>query len=143
MTAKKALARIEQAANATQEVRDTSSLQVGECVRQGDLYLWRISDDWTSAPQPPQMKIRKDRQLATGTSRGARHIVEGDARVYDSRLATPPGVTDRAIYGPAILVGIRGAIVTHPEHAHVKLPPNTAWQVTHQLDWSSQRAVWD
>lgn len=138
MDAKVMLDRIESAAEApNEEIRDARNLEIGRFTRQGDVYLHRM-------PTPKRMATNPtgERQVAVGTTVGARHIVEGDVRVYREDVGRLPNWTDRILLGPVLMVGPELATLTHPEHAHVTLGEG-CWQVSYQLDWQTQRAVMD
>lgn len=69
----------------------------------------------------------RDRQLAPGTTQGSRHIVEGDGvRIYRDPTNRHP------LIGVLLVVEQR-CTITHPEHAHISLPPGE-YQVSFQDD---------
>ena len=121
------------AADAT--TRHVHQIQVGQAVRQGDVYLVRVPDTH------PHGATLAGRQLAIGTTRGSRHVAEAPAQVFAGTTA-PQGLVN-PLLGPCVVVpeGER-AIVTHPEHAHVSLPAGV-YQVTHQLNPRTQQRVSD
>ncbi len=138
MELKTILERIEAAAAAPNvEIRDARNLPIGEHVRQGDVYLHRM-------PMPQAMKTKPtgDRQVAVGTTIGARHVVEGDVKVYREDVGRLANWRDDILLGPVLLVGSEQATLTHPEHAHVVLGEG-CWQVSYQLDARTMRAVMD
>jgi hypothetical protein len=119
------------------EIRDASALKVGQGARQGDLYLVRVNGE-------PDMAELRDRQLVRGSTRGSRHVVEGDATIHEAkRKLMPKWVGANALLSPVIVVGKGGAVVTHPEHAHVKLPPNSTWATWQQMDARTLKRVQD
>ena len=131
-----AMAVIEKAAQeAKPNLRVVARHEVGRAERQGDVYLHHV----------PAGHVKGDktelRQLAVGTTMGSRHVAEGDVEVY---LGTgcPSGVDGRTPLGPRLVVGPEGCTVTHPEHAHVQLPPGD-YQVTHQMDARTWQRVQD
>lgn len=98
------------------------SLAVGDVLRQGDLYIVRIHE------LPIGRKPRKDRQLAEGDTQGSRHVLEGDARLFDLEQVTdvnreiakacgPMNLREYQI-GPVFEVGADGATLAHPEHGN-------------------------
>jgi hypothetical protein len=138
MNATKALERIEVAAASPKtETRDATKLPIGDGVRQGDVYLWRM-------PMPKELTTQPtgERQVAVGTTTGARHVVEGDVTVYREDVGRLPNWTDEILLGPVLIVGSEQATLTHPEHAHVTLGEG-CWQVSYQLDARTRRAVRD
>jgi hypothetical protein len=142
MTAQQAVARVSEAAKSNRhETRDASSLKLGEAVRQGDVYLARI--------EMPRVKgvALVTRQIVEGMTLGSRHIVSGDALLH--RHANPASLApkwvdpERALFLPLVIAGKAGATLTHPEHAHVLLPPSSAWLCWSQLDAQTMQRVQD
>lgn len=125
------------AQQADPEVRRVDRIAVGEYARQGDIYVERIADVDMNWP------LGTNRQLAPGTTQGSRHVVAGDVAIR-----TPPegqrvrrdGANARLL-GPQLSSAGR-VVITHPEHAHLDLPPG-CYQVSYQLDWARQQAVRD
>lgn len=109
-------------------------------VHQGDVYLHRVADDH------PRGDKLGTRQVAVGTTVGSRHIVEGDVEVFAGKKL-PPGVkvpswtTERDLLGP-VVVAKEAFTLTHPEHAHHRLPAGT-YQVTYQADYTTRSRVQD
>ena len=138
ITATEILKQIDEAAKAPKtETRDATNLAIHKGVRQGDVYLWRVADK--SGVGAPIANY----QLAPGTSQGSRHVVEGDARVYEHAGANSKYVDPgAALFGPTLVVGKDCATVTHPEHAHIRLGPGK-WQVTYQMDAMTRQRVID
>lgn len=125
------------AATPNTAVRHVKAIAIGEHCRQGDIYVERIkaaTKGW---------KPSKNRQLAPGTSQGSRHVVAGDVALTVSGEARPVARAGNVarLLGPQIVAKGRFK-VEHPEHAHLSLPAGT-YQVSYQMDWSSQRAVRD
>ena len=114
----------------------TCKHKIGTYGRQGDIYLHPVSPDHAHGAKT------ENRQLAEGESRGSRHIIEGDVKLF---LGTtlPKSVTDRTFLGPMIEVGPKGATVTHPEHAHVNIVDAGCYQITHQMDARTLQRVRD
>lgn len=120
----------------SQEVRFIEKMEVGKVVRQGDLYVHCVE---SSHPKGKQLPIT---QLVPGVSQGSRHCVDG-GRVFEGKALPkwmPNGRSD-VVMGPVVENGERFT-VTHPEHAHVSLPPG-CYQVTYQLDAQSLQRVQD
>lgn len=144
MTAVEAHARVERDAMSLSrpEVRDVrETLLPGKCVRQGDVYLVRLGD--AQIPIAGRATPLKTKQLVDGTSQGSRHVVVGNARLYeaDPAITLPPCVRQGALLGP-VIHAVSEFTVTHPEHAHVRCPAG-AYQVIHQLDESTRQRVQD
>lgn len=104
---------------------------VGDVAHQGDVYLHRVADDH------PRGKLLGTRQIAVGTTVGARHVVEGHVDVYEGRelppgFTLPEGATEADMLGPVVVIH-SSAVLTHPEHAHHALNCGVD-QVTYQWD---------
>lgn len=91
-------------------------------IRQGDVYLYPI--------EPPlrQGGELATRQLAPGTTAGSRHVIEGDAVLFQ-RPSTS------RLDGPWLYVRSR-AVLVHPEHAHVSLPKGW-YAVAYQVEYAT------
>lgn len=121
------------------KVRTVKGLKVGECYRQGDLYVFKVEDNH------PVGKELKRRQLADGQSIGQRHTLAGDFKVYEGKKA-PDGIEDlqmRAGLGYAFDVLSPGTMNVHPEHDNFRFEQCGRWQVMHQVDLRTLRRVAD
>jgi hypothetical protein len=130
------------------EYRIVREFPVGKAVRQGDVYILRLPDN------AKLTNATKNRQLAPGTTKGSRHIVEGEVKLFQGW--TPPAdlfaSTAKALSvsrerllemlaGPAIEAN--GAFrVTHPEHADFTLPKGR-YGTWGQLDPKTMQRVQD
>ena len=121
-------------AKAKQEVRRLACMEIGQVVRQGDIYIHRVADNHPRGPKA------KSRQLAIGSTQGSRHIAEAPAEVYEG-TTRPEWCAANTFLGP-VVVCPEPCTIAHPEHAHVKLPKGT-YMVTHQADWQSMHRVQD
>ncbi len=136
-----AVSRVEKA-TADREIRICRRIEIGHCVQQGDLYIFRVADNHPRGTVAGVGEV----QLAQGTSNGARHVAEGEVKVF-AGVALPDGVkppmdVDAAeITGP-LIVASKTWHVRHPEHPHHRLPAGT-YQVTHQFDPKTMRRVVD
>jgi len=92
------------------------------CLRQGDVVLHQMEPTELQGLKPT-----KERQLAPGTSKGSRHILEGDVNVF-AYAGTDP------LEGPRFLVGPGGATVTHPEHRHYMFHAGACGRVRYEQD---------
>ena len=125
MTAVEAHQKIERAAeNNSPDIRNVREIAEGKAVRQGDIYIHRVADGH------PHGKEMTHRQLAVGSNMNARHVAEAPARVYEG--TTAPKDCTTTLLGPCVVSDLPFT-VSHPEHAHVNLPPGH-YQVTHQQD---------
>ena len=110
------------------EYRLLRELPVKMGSRQGDVYFLSVPESVITG------KEIKNRQLAPGSSKGSRHIVEGNVKIFDTWKAPKELFAKaaqvlrvdrerlvKALSGPAIKA--EGAFrVTHPEHADYTLP---------------------
>lgn len=145
-TALEALTEIQEAAAQT-VVRDVRMIELrdgllfepktqksGRAVRQGDIYIHLVEASHRCG------KKAENRQLAFGFSKGSRHVALEPAMVYDGE-SLPKWCDVRTFLGPVVKSDARFTI-THPEHAHVSLPPGV-YQVTHQRDARTEERVID
>lgn len=116
------LDRVRSTADAQKSDRTRSpQMDVGDHVRQGDLYIYRIA----GVPKGAERVESPDRQLAPGTTQGSRHCLDSLDGVTVHRLAEP-----NPLQGP-ILDLAEPRTVEHPEHGHVELQPG-CYAVTYQ-----------
>src|SRR5262245_10533757 len=110
-----------------------ATMSPGDVVRQGALYITRLDTE------PPGGVPAGTRQLAPGTTRGARHVVQGDCdvlRVPEAEAIAElrrviPGADARQFPGPVIRA--RGPVtITHPQHGDRTLPGEACYLVTYQ-----------
>lgn len=87
MQTKEVIEKIQEIANQNQarpdvvKVKQVPDLKVGECYRQGDLYVFKVADD-----HPVGKKLDR-RQLADGQSIGQRHVLLGEFQIYEGKKA--------------------------------------------------------
>ena len=158
MNVQEAVKRVEIAAKRPRaDVRDGSKVAVGKVTRQGDVYLMRTDRAPTRGDEIALSVGVIGRQIVPGTTPGSRHVVVGDAvahcaadvgavttqiAAHAKQHGCKASVREEMLYG-AIEVGPSGASLTHPEHAHVRLPPDSCWIAWSQYDESTQRRVAD
>lgn len=123
------------------EVRTVRRIEMGHGIQQGDVYAIRVPDTWAHGAE------RGTRQVALGSTVGSRHIAEGEGvKVYEGKelpegVTPPDGIPTSVLLGP--VVKAEGPwLLSHPEHAHHALPPG-CYQITYQLDYTTQRRVQD
>ena|SRR3990167_1274470 len=116
------------AALADNGARMVGHMEIGQVVRQGDIYLHRVA---ASHPRGAMRTGNEARQLAIGTNANARHMAEPPAVVHEG-TALPPECVIGTFPGPLVESPSRFT-VSHPEHAAICLPGGT-YQVTHQMD---------
>ena len=140
-TTKTAIENVQKsAATADTEERVCRRFEVGMVQHQGDVYLHMVAEDW------PRGAKLGTRQVAVGSSVGARHVAEGaGVEVYEGRQLPDyfeiGDVPEEAYRGP-VVVAPTGFVLTHPEHAHHRLPAGV-YQVSYQVDPLEQRRVAD
>jgi hypothetical protein len=138
--ARTAYAEVARAAEAIQSDAHEAiaTLSPGDVVRQGDLYITCL------VGEPLGGVPAGTRQWAPGTTRGARHVVEGDCDVlripdgaaFAALLRVIPGAEPGQFVGPVIRA--RGPVtITHPEHGDRTLPGDSCYLVTYQRTWSA------
>jgi hypothetical protein len=109
-----------------------STMSIGDVVRQGDIYITRI------ASLPNSAKPINDRQLASGTTQGSRHVLKGgslysaDASELAKLIKSASGATIPVeLIGP-VFVPEADVTIEHPEHGHRILPRECIGAVTYQ-----------
>lgn len=126
---------IQKSAKTMPEVRVCPEMKVGQFARQGDIYVELVESASKGKPM-------NSRQLAPGTSKGSRHIVQDleGVKVFESTVSN---IGNRARFqiGPVIEAD-KDFCITHPEHAWMKLKKGV-YQVWYQLDFSRKQKVQD
>ena len=128
------------AAEPDTEVRYIDKMELGECARQGDVYITKIEKCEGNKSQT--------RQLADGTSQGSRHVIQGKGAV----------VYKPSNFGQIERVNLSGkectrfvsyqfenkeyTTLTHPTHADFSIPPG-CYQTTIQTDARTNARVRD
>lgn len=141
LTAREAIELVDNAAAnlVLPETRFIDRMEIGEWPRQGDIYLVKIKE------VPAGCKPSPTRRLAPGTTQGSRHIAEGDCDVLvhpqQGRINLTPCRKGGNATGP-VVVAHGFWTDTHPEHAHISLPPGV-YQVLGQIDPTTLRRVQD
>jgi hypothetical protein len=111
---------------AKQDARDCSALKVGECARQGDIYVAPLAALPKGLTPITLAALGERGQLALGTTDGSRHIAVGNGlSLYRRNNAT-------ALDGP-VIEALEPFTVTHPEHAHMTFAAGL-YDVTYQRD---------
>lgn len=127
----------EASANPLGDNRHVDEIEVGQFVRQGDVYIVRIEAVCASN------KPTANRQLAPGSTLGSRHTVDDAVEVLEplvmmQRIESKRGLAFR---GPQIKSDTRFT-VSHPEHADISLPAG-CYEVQFQSDWATQNRARD
>lgn len=119
---------------AVSEIRMVEKIEIGQAVRQGDIYVHRVAPGHQRGPK------LESRQLAVGDSQGSRHVAELPADVY-AGIELPESCAPGTFLGP-VIVSLGRFKIVHPEHAHFSLPDGV-YQVTHQSDARTKERVID
>ena len=124
-----ALSRIKEVAGqTTADVRIVPQMQIGQIVRQGDLYITRVADQL-----PSGLVAASSLQLVEGDTMGSRHCVRPRA---DLRVLTDPKDQD-PLHGP-FLSAPTGFYVEHPEHGHMDVRQAGCFRVEYQRDAAAE-----
>ena len=115
-----------------QECRVIDSMEIGQAIRQGDVYLVKVKE------KPADLVPTLDLQIAKGETKGSRHILEQTPTLKVYKLKSPS-----PLQGPVIESKER-INLTHPEHAHFSLPAG-CYTSYYQQDFAAEeiRAVRD
>lgn len=105
--------------------RFSEAASVDEGIPQGDVYFWKLPDDYQFGEQIPTTA-----QVVEGTTKGSRHILDKPENVEMFK-----GYED-AIHGPKMRVKAE-TTVTHPEHKWVVLTPGN-YEVTYQRKFAEE-----
>ena len=105
---------------------------INKYIRQGDIYIRRIE-------KITGTKKINNRQLATGSTKGSRHMVDDSVELFDGFIFLKN--SPKFIFGPQIKAK-KCFLITHPEHADFILPAGN-YQVSYQGDWIRQEKVRD
>ena len=92
--------------------------------RQGEILFFKLADRTQRHYEIRALRV-KSGVIRTGEKEGHQHKVEGQGQLFmfpDTMAATPGEAKEQPSQG-IVEVGDKGAKVTHPEHAAVKLPP--------------------
>jgi hypothetical protein len=121
---------VKSAEKAKPRLADVTEMKVGEVVRQGDLYIERIS-------RLPKERgaVTEDSQLAVGQTQGSRHIISPKPK---GLVIYAPAKGANVLTGPIVKSSVAWNL-THPEHGHFAFGPGT-FQVTYQKDYAKERA---
>jgi len=104
-------------------------IAIGECFRQGDLYVFRVGFD-----HPIGAEVKRN-QIADGVSVGARHVLNGKFKVYEG-VEKPDCLNDvhAKVSVGYVFDAEETTVLGHPEHDNYVFKFPCRWQVVHQLD---------
>ncbi len=121
------------------DTRTVSKHVVGTVQRQGDVYIHHVAADF------PVGKTVAERQIAEGTSLGARHILKGHCKVYECN--TLPDYMDKKTFAGMVQFAFdvmsEGCTLTHPEHGDYAIEAAGRYVVTYQMDARTRQRVLD
>ena len=100
---------------------------IGSWVRQGDIAIHRVADNHKRGLPT------KNKQLAIGDSRGARHILHGSSKIF-SGSTLPTATTDRRTPIGPLFVVTDTAEIDHPIHANIIIKQPGTYQITYQMN---------
>jgi len=110
-----------------QDVRVISVMEVGQVIRQGDVYMEkieRVPDEYTI----PMTNL----QVAEGTTKGSRHILSSvpSMKIFESPNAGP-------LDGPVVACH-ETFDLTHPEHANFSFIGGGTFKITYQRNFQKE-----
>lgn len=145
-TTQEAIRKVKEQAPALQEVRAISRINVGQAIRQGDLYLiainpkgkttFKTSDDNEITINADHYVCEGPRQLAPGKSTGSKHCIN------DKHVVIRKNHKETNVILGDIVHADSSFTLSHPEHAHFNLPAGS-YIVAYQLDFSTKQRVQD
>jgi hypothetical protein len=131
-TAKEVIAQIEEA-GAKRKKPDNQvfgTMNIGEYHWQGDVRVTKVKaipEELTAWPEGPK--------LATGTTRGARHIISPET-MGNCKVMAPPKEGSNDLQGPFIKAD--GPIeITHPDHGHITVPAGN-YSINYQRQFADE-----
>ena len=109
-----------------------------KCFRQGDLYIFRVSDNWEVGEE-----VKRDK-ISDGVSLGSTHILMGDFKVYRG-VKAPDFISD---LHKKVCIGYAfdakdNTVLTHQEHDNFLFVDGGRFQVCHQVDLRTLNRVAD
>ncbi len=130
MTAWQAFEQVQQKAESIKTdapQRFPEAASSGDTFRQGDIYVELLAD----VPAEAIRDTNPTAQLAPGTTRGSRHILDALDGVTMYRLENAT-----VLEGPVLAVSCERTI-THPEHGDLILPPGV-YGITYQRQFATE-----
>jgi len=120
-----------------EEVRDNRGMVPGEIAHQGDVYMIMVKERediyniHKMLRKTEQGEKTANMQLAPGTTKGSRHIIEGKGVTVFA-----PAKDASPLEGPFV-VATEEFTLTHPEHANHRFGPGK-YVCTYQRDWAKE-----
>ena len=132
------------AKNPLDETRVIEKMEIGEHIRQGDVYLQMIEGFDKS-----QYELTSNRQLAEGNTKGASHRVDEYVQVWKPKVEQKVITQNNGLTQLGMILvndgnGKNGANMrlSHDQHAHFVLPKGT-YQVSYQINPQEMARVLD
>lgn len=122
------------------KIRVIKTMEIDQYIRQGDVYLIKIKEVTGGVEL-------ESRQLAPGTTKGSRHIIEDSPNISIFQTESLPDIKsfgstpEKFQEGPQIK-SIGRFKLTHPEHGWFDLPKGN-YQVLYQTDFARKERVKD
>ncbi len=140
ITQQPAVGRHEEIVNDAPRSFSDAEFPIGTVAHQGDLILVRIAE------LPGSAVIRKDRQLAIGSTQGSRHVLETGIPYDCNALDVQAAITDackrtapeQKYIGPVFQTKDGVAELTHPEHGDHKYVGDMTIAVVYQRNLDSE-----
>lgn len=144
MESKEAIVKIKEVARKNKERPKSQkthdvNIKIGECYRQGDLYIHRVADN-----HPVGDELKRDK-IADGVSLGSTHHLLGSFKVYKG-VKAPDYIKSEAHLSAGIGYAFdaeEDCVNVHMEHDHFCFKNKGRYQVTHQLDLKTMQRVLD
>lgn len=140
---KEAVNKVSSDAPAISTKKVLEKCEIGQGIRQGDLYVIRINPTGVTDIKGLEQPVNVDLctmlggdQLVEGQTNGSRHTIkEGQASFWRDPTGSNP------VFGGVVKAN-RCWDLEHPEHAHWNLPSGT-YAIFYQLDWLTKQRVKD
>jgi hypothetical protein len=111
----------------TYTLRFSEAAATGDVIRNGDVYFTKIDKIPEGFEPDPNFGL----QLAPGTTKGSRHILDSPdgVKIYTNKRAD-------VLTGPVVSL-TKERVATHPEHRSVELPPGD-YAITFQRQFAQE-----
>lgn len=119
-----------------QPISITEAWSVGDCARQGDLYIDVIESPCACPSGFVAVNVTdKDRQLVPGNTEGAKHVL---ANLDGVTMYRPENWNEESLVGPILVFG-KPNTIKHPTHGHVHIPAGFAVACNYQVEFDAQQ----
>lgn len=113
-------------------IRFPAAANLGDCVRQGDLYLTLVNSVPADFARPEKPSV----QLVPGNTEGAKHCLDSLAAVD---LFVPPKWDAESLVGPCFVTR-EEVTVLHPKHGSVTIPAGMTIRCDYQREYDAERS---